>query len=63
MQTIKLSLTATTKYIERRQQKRRKITKPETKQVKLEDRSNSSENKESGSGSRTNIGINNGKQQ
>ena len=46
MQTIKLSLTATTKYIERRQQKRRKITKPETKQVKLEDRSNSSENKE-----------------
>ena len=49
--------------MKRRQRKQRKITKPETKQVKLEDRSNSSENKESGSGSRTNIGINNGKQQ
>ena len=46
MQTITLSSTATTKYIEKRKQKQRKITKPETKQVELDDRSISSENKE-----------------
>ena len=45
MQTITLSSTAT-KYIEQRKQKQQKITKPETKQVELDDRSISSENKE-----------------
>ena len=46
MQTITLWLTAKTKYIEKRKQKQRKITKPETKQVELGDRSDNSENKE-----------------
>ena len=46
MQTITLWLTAITKYIEKRKQKQRKITKPETKQVELGDRSDNSENKE-----------------
>ena len=46
MQTIKLWLTAITMHIEKRKQKQRKITKPETKQVELGDRSGNSENKE-----------------
>ena len=60
MQTVTLWLTAITKYIEKRKQKQRKITKPETKQVELGDRSDNSEKKRAIAGSRVNIGINNG---
>ena len=47
MLTINISLVATTNYEKkRRRQKQRKITKPETKQVEMDDRSISSENNE-----------------
>ena len=48
--------------MKRRQQKPRKITKPETKQLELEDRSISSEKKRNSMKSRTNKDINNGKE-
>ena len=47
MLTINISLVATTNYRKkRRRQKQRKITKPETKQVEMDDIIISSENNE-----------------